>query len=52
MKHASFILIEQVKDQRVDKNIIRKRLERREDYWILTLNTMIPNGLNHQLNNT
>ena len=51
IEHARFILIEQIKDRNISPTEIRKRLEMREDFWIKKLDTLIPNGLNHQLNN-
>ena len=49
-EHARFILIEQVANHGITQTMLRQRLERREDFWISKLKTMIPYGLNHQLN--
>ena len=48
--HARFTLIEQLK---VNKSPLenRRRLEQREDYWMLRLKTLAPYGLNDHLNN-
>ena len=39
-KHAKFTLIEQINNTiNTDINIIKRRLKRREDFWILKLDT-------------
>ena len=39
-KHAKFALIEQINNTiNTDINIIKRRLKRREDFWILKLDT-------------
>jgi len=50
-KHAKFTLIEQIKNTTTDKDTIRATLKRREDFWILKLDTLTPKGLNQELNN-
>ena len=51
-KHAKFILIEQI-DNIINTGIdtIKIRMKRREDFWILNLDTLTPKGLNQELNN-
>ena len=52
MKHAKFTLIEQLTEiSNVNKGTIRLRLKRREDFWIIRLETLAPKGLNQELNN-
>ena len=51
-KHAKFTLIEQIKKvDNTGKDTIKIRLKRREDFWISTLDTLAPKGLNQELNN-
>ena len=50
-RDAKFILIEQLKDQEVEKEILVRRLKIRGNFWINKLKTLHPNGLNHELNN-
>ena len=39
-KHAKFTLIEQINNTiNTDINVIKRRLKRREDFWILKLDT-------------
>ena len=35
----------------VSKDTLRIRLKRREDFWIIKLETLAPTGLNQELNN-
>ena len=52
MKHAKFTLIEQLTEiSNVSKDTLRLRLKRREDFWIIKLETLAPKGLNQELNN-
>ena len=52
MKHAKFTLIEQLTEiSNVSKDTLRLRLKRREDFWIIKLETNAPKGLNQELNN-
>ena len=52
MKHTKFTLIEQLTEiSHVSKHILRLRLKRREDFWIIKLKTLAPKGLNQELNN-
>ena len=52
MKHAKFTLIEQLTEiSNVSKDTLRLRLKRREDFWIIKLETPAPKGLNQELNN-
>ena len=51
--HARFTLIEQVNALRgMSKAEIRKLLEDREDYWMVRLKTLQPNGFNDHLNSS
>ena len=52
MKHVKFTLIEQLtKISNVSKGTLKVRLKRREDIWIIKLETLVPIGLNQELNN-
>ena len=52
MNHAKFILIKQLTElSNVSKDTLRLRLKRREDFWIIKLETLAPKGLNQPLNN-
>ena len=52
MKHAKFTPIEQLAEiSNVSKDTLRLRLKRREDFWIIKLETLAPKGLNQELNN-
>ena len=48
--HAKFILIEQIHHVDIDKEKNKERLKQRENFWILTLETLTPKGLNQELN--
>ena len=48
--HAKFILIEQIRHIDIDKEKNKERLKQRENFWILTLETLMPKGLNQGLN--
>ena len=51
-KHEKFTLIAQINNTiNNDKDIIKIRLKRREDFWILKLDTLTLKGLNQELNN-
>ena len=51
-KHAKFTLTEQINNTiNTDIDTIKTRLKRREDFWILKLDTLTPEGLNQGLNN-
>ena len=47
---AKFILIEQIRHVDIDTEKIKERLEQRENFWILPLETLTPKGLNQELN--
>ena len=47
---ARFIIIEQLRKTDCDNEELRRRLETREDFWIRTLQTLRPKGLNQGLN--
>ena len=49
-QHARFTLIEQLDNMRIDKDLATLRLRKREDFWIETLKTLHPYGLNAELN--
>ena len=50
--HAKFTLIEQLSNiHTTDKDTLKFRLKRREDFWILKHQTLTPKGLNRELNN-
>ena len=49
-QHARFTLIEQLGNMRIDKDLAKLRLKKREDFWIETLNTLHPYSLNAELN--
>ena len=52
MKHARFTVIEQLPEiSNVSKGTLRLWLKRREDFWIIKLETLAPKGLNQELNN-
>ena len=48
--HVKFILIEQIRHIDIDKEKNKERLKQRENFWILTLETLTPKGLNQELN--
>ena len=48
--HAKFTIIEEVYNKSLSKLEIRSLLEHREDFWILLLQTLSPQGLNISLN--
>ena len=51
MKHAKFTLTEQLTEiSNVSKDTLRLRLKRREEFWIIKLETLAPTGLNQELN--
>ena len=50
--HAKFTLIEQLSNiHTTDKETLKFRLKRREDFWIQKLETLTPKGLNQELSN-
>ena len=52
MEHARFNLIEQLAEiSNVSRDTLRLRLKRREDFWIIKLEKLVPKGLNQKLNN-
>ena len=48
--HVKFTIIEEVYKKSLSKLKIRRLLEHREDFWILKLQTLFPQGLNISLN--
>ena len=52
MQHAKFTLIEQLSNiHTTDKETLKLLLKLREYLWIQKLETLIPKGLNQELNN-
>ena len=49
-QHARFTLTMQLDNMKIDKNLARLRLKKREDFWIETLKTLHPYDLNVLLN--
>ena len=49
-QHAEFILIEQLDNINIDKDLVTLRLKKREDFWILRLKTLQPDDVNVELN--
>ena len=50
-KHAKITLIEKVENtSHMTPQEVTNTLERREDFWILKLNTLKPDGFNQELN--
>ena len=49
-KHAKFIIIDKLTNTKKAKEILRQRLIQRENFWIQTLDTIYPKGLNQELN--
>lgn len=49
-RDAKFIIIETITDKSKTKEEKQQILLRRENFWIKKLKTLIPNGLNHELN--
>ena len=49
-KHAKFILIEQIHHINIDIEKNKERLKQRENFWILTLETLTPKGLDQEPN--
>ena len=50
--HAKLKLIKQVSNiHATDKETLKLQLKRREDFWIQKLETLVPKGLNQELNN-
>ena len=49
-KHARFTLIEQVNTRSLNGKSLTKLIEAREDFWMMELQTIQPNGLNVSLN--
>ena len=47
---AKFILIEHIRQVDIVTEKIKERLKRRENFWILTLETLTPKGLNQEPN--
>ena len=48
--HAKFVLIEQMRHVDIDTEKIKESPKQRENFWILTLETLTPKGLNQELN--
>ena len=48
--HAKLILIEHICHGHIDTEKIKERLKQRGKFWILTIETLTPKGLNQELN--
>ena len=48
--HCTFTIIEEIYNKSLSKSKIRSLLEHREDFWVLKLQTLSPQGLNISLN--
>ena len=49
--HPIFIITEQLQDiEKTSNEILKERLKTRETFWIRKLKTLIPSGLNQDLN--
>ena len=52
MKHVKFTLIEQLTEiSNINKDTLKLWLKRREDFWVIKLETLTPKGLNQELSN-
>ena len=40
-KHTKFTLIEQLNDTNIDKELVKYRLKKREDFWIVNMGSML-----------
>ena len=49
-RHFKLTIIEEITNQNMSKEKIRGVLMHREDFWILKLDTLQPNGVNEDLN--
>ena len=49
-KHEKFTLIEQLNDTSIDKELLKYRLKKREDFWIIKLKTLQLRGFNAERN--
>ena len=49
-QHTKLILIEQLDNICIDKDLVTLRLKKREDFWFLRLKTLQPDGFNAELN--
>ena len=48
-EHAKFTLFESITNTNKPKEVIKEHFKRREKFWIATLETLEPHGLNHEL---
>ena len=48
--HAKFIIIDKLVNTSRSKDILRERLIQRGNFWIQKLKTLVPYGLNQELN--
>ena len=48
-KHAKFTLIEQLNNTNIDKELLKYRLKKSEDFSIIKLKTLQPHGFNAEL---
>ena len=49
-EHARVPITDRLTNTNLDKEILRESLNRRENFWIQTLGTLYPKGLNQELN--
>ena len=50
LQHTCEVLIERISHIDINKEKNRERLKQRENFWMLTLETLTPKGLNQKLN--
>ena len=50
-KHAKFIIIDKLLNLHGSKEALREMLERRENFWIQKLKTLVPFGLTQEIGN-
>ena len=48
-KHAKFIIIDQLTNTYKSKESLTQQLTKRENFWILKLDTLCPKGFNREL---
>ena len=49
-QYSKFILIEQLDNINIDEDLATLRLKKREDFWLLRLKILQPDGFNAELN--
>ena len=48
--HSKFTSIEQLSDTNIDKELLKYRLKKREEFWIKKFKTLQPHGFSIELN--